>query len=60
MNERWGQNGQFGTWEWYWQDFTPKVGMCVEGVQWGEGNGEGKYTQVSMGLQTTSDPFETL
>ena len=59
MWERWGQNGEFGTWKTYWQEFNPKVGMCVEGIQWGEGSGEGKYTQVSMAPQTTSNLFGT-
>ena len=47
MQERWGQNGNFGSWKTYWQDFTPQVGMCVEGIRWGEGYGQGKYTQVT-------------
>ena len=59
MQARWGSNGKFGTWKTYWQDFTPAVGMCVEGVYWGGDYGQGTYTQATCEADGASRAFFT-
>jgi len=59
MYERWGQNGQFGQWRTYWQNFVPTVGMCVEGAQYWDNSGVGIYTQATCEADAASRAWFT-